>query len=74
MPGPKKPSFPVVSGEYPMTAEWTIALPGKFKRRIEDGSYGRCQNCDKVMADARLRAIPYADLCIDCKSEEERHR
>jgi hypothetical protein len=38
VPGPKKPSFPVVSGEYPMTAEWTIALPGKFKRRIEDGS------------------------------------
>lgn len=42
--------------------------------RIEDGTYGRCKNCDKLMADARLRAIPYAELCIDCKEEEERHR
>lgn len=43
-------------------------------QRIENGTYGRCTNCSKVMADARLRAIPYADLCIDCKQEEERHR
>lgn len=28
--------FPVVSGHYQMTREWSIALPGQFNRRIED--------------------------------------
>ncbi|MDP1809378.1 MAG: TraR/DksA family transcriptional regulator [Actinomycetota bacterium] len=51
-----------------------LAQVGDALRRIKDGTYGRCTNCDKLMAEARLRAIPYADLCIDCKEEEERHR
>ena len=38
MPDSKKPKFPVVSGEYAMTSEWIISLPGAFKRRIEEGS------------------------------------
>jgi hypothetical protein len=31
-------NWPIESGEYQMTAEWSIALPKQFKRRIEDGS------------------------------------
>ena len=30
------PAFPVVEGSYRLTREWTIDLPGKFNRRIED--------------------------------------
>ncbi len=33
-----EPNFPVVSGEYQMTKDWSITLPGKFKRRFEDGA------------------------------------
>lgn len=29
--------FPIVEGVYKMTNEWSISLPGKFNRRIEDG-------------------------------------
>lgn len=42
--------------------------------RLDDGRYGQCTNCGKRIDEARLRAIPYADLCIDCKKDEERLR
>jgi hypothetical protein len=32
------PDFPVVSGSYQMTDEWSATLPEGFNRRIEDGS------------------------------------
>ena len=31
------PDFPVVEDKYQMTEEWSITLPGKFNRRVEDG-------------------------------------
>lgn len=39
--------------------------------RIENGTYGRCISCKKEIPIERLRAIPYALMCIDCKSREE---
>ncbi len=35
--------------------------------RIEDGTYGRCMSCGKLIAAERLEAVPYATLCIDDK-------
>ena len=40
--------------------------------RMENGHYGVCMSCGKKIPQDRLRAIPYAILCIDCKSSEER--
>ncbi len=40
--------------------------------RMDDGAYGICENCGRPIHPARLRAIPYAKLCIDCKAKEER--
>ncbi len=31
------PDFPVIENHYQMTPEWSVMLPGKFNRRIEDG-------------------------------------
>lgn len=39
--------------------------------RIRDGTFGLCENCDKPILRARLEAIPYARLCLKCKTEEE---
>lgn len=39
--------------------------------RIRDGSFGKCEECDKPIPEGRLEAIPYARLCIPCKTEEE---
>ena len=40
--------------------------------RIENRKYGVCARCSKKIPRERLEAIPYALLCIDCKSSEER--
>ncbi len=39
--------------------------------RIEDGSFGQCQTCGQKISECRLKAIPYAALCIHCASEKE---
>ncbi len=42
--------------------------------RMEEGTYGRCANCDTPIERDRLEALPYATLCMDCKRGEERRR
>ena len=39
--------------------------------RVEDGTYGNCQACSGKISIERLRALPYARFCIDCKEKEE---
>jgi RNA polymerase-binding transcription factor DksA len=36
--------------------------------KITDGSYGTCEQCGKSIPKERLRALPYATLCVQCKS------
>ena len=40
--------------------------------KLENGHYGICMSCSKKIPKERLEAIPYAFLCVDCKSSEER--
>lgn len=37
--------------------------------RIDNGHYGLCQVCAEPIGAARLKAIPFATLCIKCASE-----
>ena len=39
--------------------------------KIEDGSFGLCEQCDEPLNIARLKARPVATLCIACKEEQE---
>ena len=39
--------------------------------RIEDGSYGRCEECGGRIPKSRLDAIPYAAQCVRCASQQE---
>jgi RNA polymerase-binding protein DksA len=41
-------------------------------KRIDEGSFGRCQECDREIFPERLRAVPYTRLCIDCANEAQR--
>jgi RNA polymerase-binding protein DksA len=41
-------------------------------QRIEDGTYGICQNCGQPINAERLEALPWTTRCIDCKRREER--
>ena len=40
--------------------------------KIDRGAYGKCVNCGEDIGIARLRARPVAELCIECKAEEEK--
>ena len=40
--------------------------------KIERGEYGSCVNCGEEIGLRRLKARPVAELCIDCKAEEEK--
>jgi RNA polymerase-binding protein DksA len=40
--------------------------------RIEQGKYGMCMKCGKKIPKERLQAIPYALMCIECQSADER--
>lgn len=39
--------------------------------RLDDGSYGRCEECGAEIGLERLRARPVTTLCISCKSSQE---
>ncbi len=41
-------------------------------QKIEDGTYGKCEICGAKISVQRLKAVPYAKLCIKCKEEEEK--
>jgi len=36
--------------------------------RIEDGTYGICDECGNAIPVARLDALPYTKLCVDCSA------
>jgi RNA polymerase-binding protein DksA len=40
--------------------------------RIQQGKYGLCLKCGKRIPQDRLEAIPYALMCVECKTAEER--
>jgi len=40
-------------------------------KKMEEGTYGECENCGEQIAVARLLARPVAQLCIDCKTAQE---
>jgi DnaK suppressor protein len=40
-------------------------------RRIEEGSYGRCESCGGPMGLQRIRAIPEARYCMGCSGQRE---
>ncbi len=50
----------------------TLLLIDQALGRIEDGSYGHCQNCGVTMNEKRLNAVPWAPHCVDCQELAEK--
>lgn len=42
--------------------------------RLDAGRYGRCADCDDEIAEARLRALPFAVRCLQCEAAQETDR
>lgn len=41
-------------------------------RRLKAGTYGKCEACSVKIPVARLNALPFSTLCVDCQREMER--
>lgn len=41
-------------------------------QRLDKGSFGDCDYCNKSIGLPRLKAVPWARYCIDCQEREER--
>jgi len=39
--------------------------------RLEDGTYGRCEECEAEISAARLKALPFASRCRGCQENAE---
>lgn len=53
------------------TEEGTLEAIEAALERIEDKTYGTCEECQKSIKKTRLKAIPYTPLCINCASLAE---
>jgi len=41
--------------------------------RVQDGSYGICLQCEEEIAPKRLKAMPWAELCIACQEQADKY-
>jgi DnaK suppressor protein len=41
--------------------------------RLDEGTYGLCTRCNQPINPARLEVLPWASMCIPCKSKQEIH-
>ncbi len=67
------------------SSEMNLAFQGRLRERergllskisqalqkIDDGIYGECEACGEAIGVKRIQARPVAELCIDCKAEQE---
>ncbi len=67
------------------SSEMNLAFQGRLRERergllskvlqalkkIDEGIYGECEECGEAIGLKRIQARPVAELCIDCKSEQE---
>jgi DnaK suppressor protein len=67
------------------SSEMSLAFQGRLRERerglltkvegalkkLEEGVFGECENCGEDIGIKRLEARPVAELCIECKSEQE---
>jgi len=67
------------------SSEMNLAFQGRLRERergllskinqaldkIAQGIYGECESCGEQISLKRIKARPVAELCIDCKSEQE---
>ena len=50
-----------------------VQIEDAFKR-IDEGIFGTCERCKKSIAKIRLKALPFARLCLKCQRDQEKPR
>lgn len=60
-------SLGLASNERELLYEFEDAL-----KRIEEGLFGVCEDCKFLITKVRLKAVPYARLCVKCQEKKEK--
>ncbi len=42
--------------------------------KIDDNTFGLCELCEKKISKARLKAVPYAEMCVPCQEKQEKKK
>ena len=56
------------------TARHGFVLINASLRRIRDGIYGECLECEEPIGYARLKASPESPFCVSCQGQREKSR
>ena len=48
-----------------------LTLVNNALQRLENGTYGLCQQCGEAIAPKRLEALPWAERCVRCEEQLE---
>lgn len=49
----------------------TLSLVKRALEKMDKGTYGICEQCGDAIDPARLKALPYATLCMSCQARAE---
>jgi DnaK suppressor protein len=60
-------SLDLASKERGVLVEINYAL-----QKLEEGNFGLCEFCKKPISKVRLKAVPYATLCLKCQQNKEK--
>lgn len=41
-------------------------------KKVEDGTFGICEDCKRLITKVRLKAVPQARLCVKCQEKREK--
>ena len=42
--------------------------------KITESKFGLCELCEKKISKVRLKAVPYAELCVPCQEKQEKKK
>ena len=60
-------SFDLASNERELLYEIDESL-----KKIQEGNFGICEECNSTISKTRLKAIPYTRLCLKCQEAKEK--
>jgi RNA polymerase-binding transcription factor DksA len=51
--------------------QYIVSEAREALRRLDQGAYGKCEQCGRAIAKARLEAIPYTRFCVICAESND---
>jgi DnaK suppressor protein len=54
------------------SAQYALFEIDEARRRLDEGTYGVCIQCRKLIEGPRLKALPFVKMCVRCQSQNEK--